>query len=382
MNAALTIRAIGVVSPIGVGFEAFSAALRAPAGPGSATGVEGVPYNHVAWPEAPAHWLADFDARQWLGSKGVSALNRSTQMAVVACQLALQSDMAADDAASQARRRATGVVLGSMSGGMRSIADFVRSTYTDTPHMVSPMQFPNSVMNCSAGQCAIWHGLKGVNSTVCAGELSGLAALQYASRMLRTGHADRVLAGAVEEYSDFGAWYHEGTAERGTAVGEGAAVFALERQDDTADASCGSTQPEPVGELLAVRVRIVPPPVGRRDVDPEALVQALSAEIGRALQQAGLDAASLTWWAPRHASGPLAELEAAARRRVHISDAVITVPPTVQMRCGDSHAASESLRLAGALALAPAGLGLLVALTAEGQVGCALVRRAADPAPQ
>ncbi|MCA3242299.1 MAG: hypothetical protein ING89_13465 [Rubrivivax sp.] len=373
MNAALTIRAIGVVSPIGVGFEAFSAALKSPAGPQREAGAEGVPYSHVAWPEAPARWLADFDARHWLGTKGVNALDRSTQMAVVACQLALQSGADADDAAALARRRATGVVLGSMAGGMRSIADFVRSTYTATPHMVSPMQFPNTVMNCSAGQCAIWHGLKGVNSTVCAGELSGLAALQYASRMLRTGHAQRLLAGAVEEYSDFGAWAHVRTAEPGTPVGEGAAVFALERQD----AAPATSQAEPMGELLAVRVRTVPPRPGRHDVDPDALTQALAAEIGRALQQAGLDAAALAWWAPRHASGPLGELETAARRLAGIGDTVTTVPPTVQLRCGHSHAASESLRLAGALALAPAGVGLLVALTSEGQVGCALVRRGA-----
>ncbi len=364
---ALDIRAVGVVSPAGVGYDTFVQALRAADMP--AVAADGRPYDTVPWPQAPARWLTGFDARPWLGEKGLSALDRSTQFALVACQEALNA--AGSDGPA---RRETGVVLGSMGGGMRSIADYVRSTYTGAPHMVSPLLFPNSVMNCAAGQCAIWHGLQGVNSTVCAGELSGLAALQYAARMVRLGHVRRLLVGSVEEYCDFTAWSHASQTPAGMPLGEGAAVFAVAPAEEA-----GTSAARALGQLLAARVRAVPPGPGQAVPAAGQLVDALASEIDRALEQAGVDAGALDWWgpAPEGVAGEAAGSAAEPVQREAALRAGISAPAwrsRAQGLCGQSYAASESLRLAEALALAPAGLGLLTAISAPGQVGCALVR--------
>jgi 3-oxoacyl-[acyl-carrier-protein] synthase II len=55
------------------------------------------------------------------------------------------------------------------------------------------------VINAAAGQTAIWHNLRGVNSTISAGIPSGLQALAYATDLIRTGRVQAVLAGGVEE---------------------------------------------------------------------------------------------------------------------------------------------------------------------------------------
>ncbi len=55
------------------------------------------------------------------------------------------------------------------------------------------------MINAAAGQAAIWHGLRGVNSTISAGEASGLLAIATGASQIRGGRADALLAGGAEE---------------------------------------------------------------------------------------------------------------------------------------------------------------------------------------
>src|SRR5439155_18478109 len=88
---------------------------------------------------------------------------------------------------------------GTVFGSVHSITSFDWSGLEDGPAYVSPMEFPNTVINAPAGQAAIKHRLRGVNSTVCAGVASGLHAINYAADFLRFGRARALLAGGVEE---------------------------------------------------------------------------------------------------------------------------------------------------------------------------------------
>ena len=111
--------------------------------------------------------------------------------------------------------------------------------------MVSPMDFPNTVINAPAGQAAIKHKLRGVNSTVCAGLASGLYAINYAAEFLRFGRARYLLAGGMEEVCDEAALgftklgltsashsvHPFGRQRDGTAAGEGSALWMLETEE-------------------------------------------------------------------------------------------------------------------------------------------------------
>ncbi len=75
---------------------------------------------------------------------------------------------ALDDAGWSAERRAggeVGLVLGTLFCGVHTIAEFDRRGLTRGPSYVSPLDFANTVINAAAGQTAIWHDLRGVNST-------------------------------------------------------------------------------------------------------------------------------------------------------------------------------------------------------------------------
>lgn len=336
----IAIRRIGVVSPLGTGFGAFGAALAM-----QARSTPTMP-DDPSLPRRPAH-LVDIDGAAHLGAKGLAALNRMSQISMIACGEALGGE----------RDAPVGVVLGTAGGSFRSITDFVRSTYSGSaPHMISPMQFPNTVMNCAAAQCAIRFGLTGVNSTVCAGDLSTLAALSYAVRMLRAGHGDRIVAGGVEEYCEFTAWSHAAGADAGEPMGEGAALFALGGGVDGA-----------LGALLGVAQRRV----GKGEaagVRRGALIRGL-------LDDAGIAPDQVVW----RMGSDSADGEAGAREQDAVVTAGIDAGVTdlsglASAAVGRTYAASFGFQLAAALAVAPEGVGVLTASGPLNQFGGALVR--------
>ncbi|MEE3922501.1 hypothetical protein V2I01_41795 [Micromonospora sp. BRA006-A] len=66
-----------------------------------------------------------------------------------------------------------GIVTGTTAGSVKSSVDYAAETFTQQPpYLVNPALFPNTVMNCAAGQSAIWYKLHGPNATVAGGPLA------------------------------------------------------------------------------------------------------------------------------------------------------------------------------------------------------------------
>lgn len=225
----------GVISPIGASLDEFAEALW-----DGASGV--VPSQR--FPGSSIAEFTDFNATPWLGNKGVRVLDRGTRFLCVAAQMALSTTCLLQDAAGDGDAD-LGLVCGTMFGGVHSIAAFDWSGLTEGPSLVSPMDFPNTVINAPAGQAAIKHKLRGVNSTICAGLASGLYAIQYAAEFLRFGRARYLMAGGMEEVCDeaalgfnkLGIASETGTVRpfgvdrNGTATGEGSALWMLETEE-------------------------------------------------------------------------------------------------------------------------------------------------------
>ena len=220
----MAVTGCGVLSTAGVGLGALAAALnqgRIPNQNKHRLGDERLP------PRA-AHEFPDFEASAFLGRKGTAFLDRGTGLVLVACGQALEDSRlgVGDD-----NRDRIGVVLGTTMGSLKSMSDFARECLVeDRPYLVSPMRFPNTVMNFAAGQVAIWYRLKGVNATVTGGPLALFHALRYASNVLRSGYADAMLAGSFEEFTPHSAWAAHLTepSRTGSPLGEGAAAFVVE----------------------------------------------------------------------------------------------------------------------------------------------------------
>jgi 3-oxoacyl-[acyl-carrier-protein] synthase II len=339
------VSAWSAVSPYGVGRTAFVEGIRA--GRAVAAG--------ASEPDLPGVVVPGFSAREVLGRKGTRSMDRTTALAVAAI------GQLADERAGRgtAFGPGTALVLGTTTGSVQSMMDFTRdSLVEERPYFVDPARFPNTVMNCAAGQCAIWHRLTGPNTTIAGGRASALSALSYARRLQQAGRASAVLCGATEEASPWRTRldrYAGGDAHR---LGEGCAVLLLE-PPDTADRG--------QADVLSIRLDVC------HDGD---LRSALAACLHRAMQDAGIRPADIGVVAPSQPGSVPGKQEEAA-----IADLVGGHEPAVIRTTeliGDAGAATGALQLAAVLAAPPADpaapVALVTTVDVDGVVGCVLLR--------
>ncbi len=190
MSRPVVVVGAGVISSIGAGICEFENSLY--------SGASGVGPSALLADGAIAAEVRNFAPQQWLGNKGIRALDRSARLLSVAAHMALRGVNLTQPETAEGDPE-IGLICATMFGGLHSIASFDWSGLVDGPSYVNPMEFPNTVINSPAGQAAIKEKLRGANSTICAGLASGLYALHYAAEFLRFGRARILLAGGVEE---------------------------------------------------------------------------------------------------------------------------------------------------------------------------------------
>jgi 3-oxoacyl-[acyl-carrier-protein] synthase II len=192
----------------------------------------------------PAVQLKGFAAEAYLGDRNLRPLDGIARLLTCAAGLAL-ADSGWSPALLQAEE--VGLVVGTTFSSVRTTAEFDRRAQREGPCYASPMDFANTVLNAPAGQAAIWHGLRGVNSTMATGATAGLQGIAHATDLIRAGRARALLAGGVEElsYELFLGFAESGlladgpplpfdARRKGFVLGEGAALLMLEDAESAA----------------------------------------------------------------------------------------------------------------------------------------------------
>ncbi|GGN56400.1 3-oxoacyl-ACP synthase [Streptomyces kronopolitis] len=358
----LAVTSTAAVSPAGVGTTALAAALAV----GGATGGEATEglgdLGEETLPPRPVRAVPPLPFAELLGRKGLRNLDRTTRLALVACQMALDSYPGSIGPGA-------GVVMGTSSGSVRSSGEYsLRTLQAERPYLVNPSLFPNTVMNCAAGQVAIRHGLHGVNATVAGGALAGIQALRYARNATRQGQAERLLVAGAEELSaqtGWG-WQRSGALRPDFPLGEGAAALVVEPEE------VAHAEGRPVlARVLAAEVGFAPR--GR-------LFATLTTCIGRALDRSGVapaDVRSVALGATGQVGADRLEL-----RAVRGALGTAGMPPTVDVRqaVGETFSATVTLQLAALVdtwrqrGAHPGEAALITALGHDGSVGCLVVR--------
>lgn len=183
----VVVTGVGVVSPIGCGGSAFWSALGA--GASATASSDGSP---------PAARVGDFDPRNHIRSPHLRRAD------TLSCMIAASARMAVDDAAlpnDAAIGERLGVVVGSSIGNAGESVQYLDKLFRKGPGLVSPMLFPNLVLNAPASYVAMELGAMGVNFTVADGEASGEQAIATAFDVLRSGRADAVLAAGGDNFT-------------------------------------------------------------------------------------------------------------------------------------------------------------------------------------
>jgi 3-oxoacyl-(acyl-carrier-protein) synthase len=241
----LVITGLGIVSPLGIGREAFLAALADPhEARRSAFGGARSVLSEDRFSAAHVAEVSDFDAARFLGDKGLRNFDRLTRMLIVAAKHALEdAGLKRDGAFLAYRGERVGICAATAYGALDSITEINRVAELEHPRYLNPSRFPNTVINSAAGYAAIWEGLEGPNVTIVDGNCGSADAVLTAETHLASGRADALLVGGAEVLSEplYIAFEKLGVISegerpslpgdarsRGTYLGEGAALWVVE----------------------------------------------------------------------------------------------------------------------------------------------------------
>src|SRR5687767_13691332 len=195
---------MGVISPIGIGNDAFWASLQQ-----GRSGVRFVPWaRELGLPIEFGAEIPDFDAKLYVQPrKSLKVMCREIQTAFAASTLALE-DAAFDRATVDPDR--FGVVLGSelFYGPLSELEDAYRACMNDghfhqdrwgqaAMRDMFPLWMLKYLPNMAACHIGIAQDARGPNNTIVMWEASALLALWEASSIIRRGWADAMIVGAA-----------------------------------------------------------------------------------------------------------------------------------------------------------------------------------------
>lgn len=187
----VVITGIGVVSPIGVGKEAFFESLE--------QGRSGVrPITHFDASEFTTRFSAyidDFDPSVFLNPKEARRMARFQQFAVVATDEAV-ADAGLEFDKAEADR--VGVIVGSGIGGLQVMEDQNQRLAEGGPRKVSPFLVPMMIVDLAAGLISIRLGARGINYAPVSACATGSHAIGEGAEAIRRGQADVIIAGGVD----------------------------------------------------------------------------------------------------------------------------------------------------------------------------------------
>jgi 3-oxoacyl-[acyl-carrier-protein] synthase II len=221
----VVITGVGAVTPLGVGARTLHERWTA-----GQVGIEDG--------EAPC---ADFDPTIAMTAKQARRSDRFTQLAVAACQEAVEDAGWSDDLPYEGER--IGCIFGTGIGGISTIESNHAALLKDGGGRVSPLAVPLMMSNAGAAALSMRHGLRGEVYGVVSACAAGAHAIGAAARLVASGGADAVVTGgseagltplaraafaALDATSESGVSRPFDRRRDGFVMGEGAAVLILE----------------------------------------------------------------------------------------------------------------------------------------------------------
>jgi len=190
----VVVTGIGVVSPNGIGREAFWRATR--------DGLSGVGtialFDPSALPCQIAGEIEGFRSEDYLSAKELRRVARAVPLAIAATREALESAQVAGASMTLEEKRSWGVVLGSGGGAPDFMEEQYRLYFSDQLKKTSAYNIPGSTMGTLSSEISLGFDLRGPSHVLSTGCTSSTDAMGYAFNLIRFGLADHLITGGVD----------------------------------------------------------------------------------------------------------------------------------------------------------------------------------------
>ena len=191
MKRRVVITGLGTVSPLGNSLEeTWTNVLNGVSGINQLTRLDKDLFAAKVSGEA-----LEFDPEKFMDRKEARKMDRFTQFAVAASQ------MAVDDAGlkiNEENAERVGVWIGSGIGGMETYESQFRTFMDKGARRVSPFFVPMMIPDMASGQVSIMLGAKGINSCTVTACASGTNSIGDSFKVIQRGDADVMITGGSE----------------------------------------------------------------------------------------------------------------------------------------------------------------------------------------
>jgi len=194
MRKRVVITGMGVVSPNGVGREAFCRAILA-----GTSGVKRISrFDASELPVRIAGEIADFDELAWMDAHERKHVSRVVPMAIAAASEALAQSGVYAEKLSLQELREVGVALGTGGGAQEFSEEMYRLYFADKAKQASLYSIPSGTAGTLASELSMRFGLRGMSHVITTGCTSSSDALGYALRQIQHGYLPMMLAGGAD----------------------------------------------------------------------------------------------------------------------------------------------------------------------------------------
>jgi 3-oxoacyl-[acyl-carrier-protein] synthase II len=194
MKKRVVITGMGVVSPNGIGNDAFCRAAL--------DGVSGVKritrFDPSDLPVQIAGEIQGFDELAWVDAHERKHLSRAVPLALAASTEALQQAGLEAAKLSLQEQREIGVILGSGGGAQDFSEENYRLYFNGKAKQASIFSIPSGTMGTMSSEISMRFGLRGMSHVITTGCTSSTDAFGYALRQIQFGFIPAMLVGGVD----------------------------------------------------------------------------------------------------------------------------------------------------------------------------------------
>src|SRR5581483_6953776 len=194
MDRRVVITGMGVISPNGIGKQAFSEAILA-----GTSGVHRI--SHFDPSEISvqiAGEVTNFDELAWVDKRERKHVGRVLPLALSAATEALATAGIDSSSLPLEERRRFGVIIGTGGGAQEFTEEQYRLFFKQDYRHMSLFGVPTGVMGTLSSDLSIRFGLRGPSHVITTGCTSSTDAMGYSVRQIQSGRADMILTGGAD----------------------------------------------------------------------------------------------------------------------------------------------------------------------------------------